>query len=192
MNWQALHDGLRAWVAARSGISVDDVVWAGEPEGLIGRPAAWLKIRQSSGAGSDEMRFERDDEGQPRVRITGNRSLTLSIRVRSRDASPNARPYALLERVRDALQLPSSQQAFAALGVGVVGALALVDLGEVRDHREETEAVLDLQLTAAADFTAGADDGEVIDTIERVGIGGSVTAGPSTIVIPDRQIPEEP
>ncbi len=180
MDWQSFADGMRRWFSQRSGITLDDVMWAGEPEGMHGYPCAYLDLlAHNMGTGTDEVRLVRQGAGQDAiVRLTGNRTFTLSCKVRTRDQTPLGRAFTVLERVRNALQLPSSQACFGRLGVGFVDSLALTELGRTFDKRQESEAVLDLKFTSALDSLSDVEqsgDGglaETIGTIESVIAGG--------------------
>ena len=190
MDWPALYEGMRAWFALRSGIVIDDVIWAGEPEGMRGDPSAYLKFLAHGGAGTtDEVVYDAQGTGlDALVGVRGDRTLTLSCRVQSREQSPTGRAFVALERVRNALQLPSSQDTFRALGVGLIGTAVLVDLGRVWDKREESHAVLDIRLTAAVDTLSDTDDAlqDTVGTIEHVIVSGTVN--PPAISIPPQLI----
>jgi hypothetical protein len=175
MDWLALADGLRAWFAARSGIPIDDIMWQGEPQGMSGRPAAWLSLTGIAAAGdTDEVRYVSQGEGKDAlVRLTGNRLITVSCRVETDDMSPLGRAHVILERVRDGLSLPSSQDMLGSLGLGLVGTLALVDLGRSYDNRARSVAAMDIRFTRTLDSTDDADESgeglvETVGTIEQV------------------------
>lgn len=184
MDWQAFETGMRQWFAYASAIQVDDVLWDGAPEGMTGYPRAYLGVLQNSrGVGTDEQRLESQGAGKDaRVHLTGNRRLTLRCRVQSRSALPDERALVYLERVRDAMALPSTEQAFARCGVSLVETAALVPLGRVSSKRKENEASLDILLNGALDR----DTSETVGTYERVRIAGSTVDG---IAIPPRTIP---
>lgn len=184
MDWQAFETRMRQWFAYASGITLDDVVWKGAPEGAIGRPCAYLStLGHATAAGTDEQRLVSQGAGKDaRVHLTGNRRLTLHCMVRSRSHLPDERALVYLERVRDAMALPSTELVFSQLGVGFIETAALVELGRTFDRRQESEASMDILLTAALDKATS----ETVGTIERVRIGGTVNA---TITIPQRTIP---
>jgi hypothetical protein len=185
MDWQAFEDGMRRWFSYVSAIALDDVVWSGRPVGMLGYPHAYLDALPtgSQGGGTDEQRLESQGSGQPaRVRLTGNRRLTLQCRVVSRSALPDERALVYLEHVRDAMALPSTQQVFERLGVGFIECAALVPLRRVSSKREQNEASMDILLNAALDKLTS----ETVGTIEHVRVGGTVN---ETIPIPPRVIP---
>jgi hypothetical protein len=186
MDARTFADGMRAWVALTSGIHVDDVCWRDEPLGMQGRPCAELSmLRNSSGGSTDEVRLLAQGAGKDAlVHMVGNRVLSLSILVRTRDQTPDGAARVYCERMRDALYWPSTQATFETLGVGLIEVSALVDMGRVFDRRRESGAALDLKLSAALDVMPS---GESLGTIERVSMGGAANGG--TITIPDRVIP---
>jgi len=199
MDWQAFSDGMRQFVAYRTGIQVDDVLWLNEPEGMVGRPCAYLSIlgdAQQAGW-PDEVRYESGGAGQDAtVRVVGNRAFTLSTRVITRDQTPFGRAFVLLERLRDALYWPSTAEYFSSLCVSLDSPGPLVELGRSFDFRRESEAALDLRLMYTFDTTCdcGADGAysETVGTIEHVIASGQVwppfNTDPSVINVPPRQI----
>lgn len=188
-DWAAAYAGVRALVARTTGIQETSILWAGEPEGMRDLPQADLSLRLLPGAGVDELRYTAAAvEGDILVEAVGNRSAVLSVRVRTRDQSPDGRAFWLLERLRNRLTLPSVQSAFGALGFAAVGVLAVVDLGPVRDHRQESEAVLDLAVSYSSSSAPTPADLERATTIRSVELGGAARNGGETITVPDRVI----
>lgn len=193
MDWQELQDGLKAWFVAQSGLDVRDVIWDDEPVGYTGIASATMRLRSHNTAGvTDEVRYEsQGPDEDATVAALGNRSMTLSIKVRTRDADPDTRPYAILERVRDRLELPSTQDALDALGIGLIGTAALVDVSPVRDRRREPTAVLDLRMSYTSDTseaTPAPTPADTIGTIEHVEIGGTVSADGVAVTVPEQTI----
>lgn len=187
MDWDALHNGLKAWFASVSGVDPNNVAWAGEVVGMHGYPFATLQLMaQGAEPGTDEVRFT--DQGADTdlaVEVVGNRRLTLSVRAYSRDQRPAYRAYALLERVRGRLYAPSTQDAFSAVGLGLRESAALVDVSRVYDGRQESVAALDL----AFNWVSSESDTHM-GTIESVIVGGTVDA-PEEITVPDQTLPQE-
>jgi hypothetical protein len=179
VNWQDFADGMRAWVARTSKIPIDDVVWTGEPEGMLGRPCARLNlIGANAPVSNDEVRLVSQGPGQDAaVRIVGNRAITLNVLVQTRDGTPWGRAFRYLERLRDALYLPSSQKLFGDLNIGLDGPGVLVDLQRFVDFRRESAASLDVRLLYAFDTMCECGEGltpETIGTIEHVRVAGTV------------------
>lgn len=194
MNWAQLQDGLKAWFAVASGINVADCFWDEEPEGFRPRPFALLRLNSHAGiGGTDEVQYESNGpDTDASVVALGNRTLTWSIRVRTRDATAGALPHAVLERVRSQLYMPSAEDAFAAAGCALVGSLVLMDVTRVYQQRREPEAVLDVRLAAVSDTSELAIE-ETIGTFEHARVGGTVTTeNGATIVSPDQTIPTIP
>jgi hypothetical protein len=183
MDWQVLHDGLRAWFSSVSGVPVESVTWAGDPIGMRSYPWVELElIGQGAEPGTDEVRYS--DQGPNAdldVEVVGNRRLTLNCKVHSRDQRAAYRAYALLERVRGRLYFPTTQAVLRSLGVGLRESAALVDLGRSHDNREESVASLDLLLNWAS-----SDSDAPVGTIEHVVVSGTVNG---TIDVPEQDIP---
>jgi hypothetical protein len=179
VNWQDFADGTRAWVASTSKIHIDDVVWTGEPEGMLGRPCARLNLLGANPpVSSDEVRLVSQGPGEDAaVRIVGNRAIILNVLVQTRDGTPWGRAFRYLERLRDALFLPSTQQLFSELRVALEGPGVLVDLQRFVDFRRESAASLDLRMNYAFDTMCECGEGltpETIGTIEHVRVAGTV------------------
>lgn len=194
MDWRSFADAMAAWVASNAQIDLGNVNWAGDPIGMLGRPCAELSItRNASGVGTDERRYESAGaDKDARLRLCGNRVLTLSIVVRARELMSDGGAYIYCERLRDALGLPSTELIFRSVGVSLIDVAALVNLGRAFQGRSESGAGIDLRLSGALDWltservptiervTVGAADGGSTTTIDRVTVsdadgGGSVT-----------------
>ncbi len=188
MDWGAAYAGLRAWFVAVSGIPATSVVWEGDAVGMRALPWASLRIfGQATEPHLDEVRYtDQGDDEDLLIEVVGNRRLTLSVRVQSRDQRPDERAFVVLERVRDRLLLPSSQEALSDLGFGLRESAALVDLGSARDRRQESVAALDIVLHYTVAETG---DDEVMGTIEHVGVGGTVSSGGTEITVADEVLP---
>jgi hypothetical protein len=192
IDWQTFADGMKRWFALRSGIPEDFVVWRGEAEGMMARPCAYLSVLVNARApGTDEVRLVPQGSGKDAlVNVVGNRVFTLSCKVITRDQTPTGRAYTVLELVDAALYLPSSQETFHNLGVGLIGTVALVDMDRVFDMRQESQAVLDIKLSAALDTSTEPRLAETQGTIEHVQVGGTAkTDDEEAISIPERVIP---
>lgn len=199
MDWQAFADGTREWIARATTIQIDDVIWKGEPLGMLGKPCAILNLNGSTGLGlsdialgNDEIRLVSQGPGADAiVQIVGNRAITLNIIVQTRDGTPWGRAFRYIERIRDSLFLPSTQALFDSLGIGLDGPGTPIDLQRIFDFRQESTASLDLRLLYAFDTLCdcGADTmfPETLNTIEHVRVAGTVY-GPDLISVPERQI----
>jgi hypothetical protein len=199
VDWGAFSDGMRTWIGKTAKISVDDVVWTGEPEGMLGYPRARLNLNGSTGLGisdialgNDEVRLVPQGPGEDAiVRIVGNRAVTLQILVQTRDGTPWGRAFRHIERIRDALFLPSTMQLFSDLGIGLDGPGVPIDLLRLFDFRKESSASLELRLLYSFDTLCECDADtmtpETIGTIEHVRVAGTVYT-PAVVQVPERQI----
>jgi len=186
MDWRTFTDGMRAWVAQQAGIGFDDVFMGQDPVGFVGPVRAELRVtRNGSATGTDEARAElqSDPDKDARVRVTGNRVLTLSIQIRTRgELAADGGAYQYAEQLRTALALPSTHDTFKSLGVGFIDVAALTDLGRVFDSREEAGALLDIRLSGAVDWLSP----ETMARIETVRVQGTING---TIASAERTIP---
>lgn len=186
MDWQRFADELQAWVARTAQIPCSDVVWTGEPLGMVKRPCAFLNLLGSAGQGisglalnADEIRYiPQGPDQDAQVRVVGNRAVTLNVLVHTRDGTPWGRAFRYLERLRNALFFPSTLKLFSDIGISLDGPGVLVDLNRLWDLRKESSASLDLKLLYTFDThcDCGADGmvPETIGTIEHVRYAGTV------------------
>lgn len=202
MDWKAFADGVAGWISVTTHIQRDDIYWEGEPLGMLGYPRARLNLNGSNGLGisdialgSDEVRYVDNGDGTASVRVVGNRAITLQILVQTRDGTPWGRAFRYLERVRDSLFYPATQELFSALGIGLDGPGILVDIDRVFDFRKESTGSMELRLLYAYDTMCECGDDfpvPTIGTIEHVRVRGHVgtpfNRDTVLIEIPEHQI----
>jgi hypothetical protein len=175
MDWQAAEDGLKAWVVAMTGVAEHLVAWDSAPVERRLFPQFDLRLfdhRARDGTSADIIYPEPGPDGKLYPIAVAQRACSWSITCTTRDQSANGKAYVPLDALAVLLELPYSVDYFGALG------LAILDLGRVipnadrpRDHRDESEAVLTLQLgyVTSAQLPAAA---EGLDIIEHAEIGG--------------------
>lgn len=196
MDWQAAEDGLKAWVVAMTATPEHLVAWDSDAVGMRTYPKIDLRFfdhRARDGMAPEIIYPPIDDAGQIQPVVVAQRACSWSITVTTRDQRANGKAYVMLDALAVMLELPYSYQVFGALG------LAILDIGRVipnadrpRDHRDESEAVLTLQMGYVTTATApeGVDDG--IDIIEHVEIGGTALDVETPIVIEPEITPPLP
>jgi hypothetical protein len=189
MTWQETCDGLKAWFATLSGIAPKDIAWAGAAVGMRSALTADLSLISHASVQGDELVFAEGAGDNLAAEARGNRQRTLSCRVRSRDQRPDGKALVYCERVRDRLDLPSSQLLLEQLGIGLQGVGTVVDLSHQFDNREESASVIDLILNFAASEIA-ADSG--IGPIEHVEVSGTVHDEATEITVPETTVPPTP
>lgn len=188
-DWQALQDGLRAIVAANSGIEAHNIAWDGEPETMRSYPMAMLELVNSArDRSSDETRYELDADGRLVPYVVGNRTITLRVTVKSRDQRGPTKAYVIAERLRTRLELPKAQRDIEALGVALRDSIATQDLSAVSQSREESIAQLTLTLGYVVEER---DEDNPEDRIEHVNVSGEVAeaAEGDVITIPEQTMP---
>lgn len=216
MDWQALQDGLKAWIAQATGVAAVTVMWEGEAEGHRGYPQLNLALIEQDGEGMDELRLEptaeeveqllANDTSAPLTDdatgsnllyalpslvpvVIGQRRMQLVITYKSRDARPLHRAYAVLEAVRTQIELPATQDGFDALGITVRDARVTRRATESSEMRDLSVAALTLDLAYVHELR---DEAHTITPVERVALGGTVQAGTTSIVVPDITLPPNP
>jgi hypothetical protein len=195
MDWQAVEDGLLAWVVAMTDTPQPQVAW--DSAAVAMRRFPQIDLRLSDHRARDGMAPElvyplAADDGQLHPVAVAQRACSWSITVTTRDQRANGKAYVMLDALAVMLELPYSLEHFGSLG------LAVLDPGRVipntdlpRDHRDESQAVLTLQLgyvtaVSAPEGTAG------VDIIERAEIGGTAIHVNVPIVIEPEIMPEAP
>ena len=165
---------LKAWV---EGVLAVPVYWYGEQFSWTGKTRVRLKLSGMRGRGVDQVTFEQQT-GEPAgadmsPRITGPREMTLNILVESRDHTATGRAAYYLERLRTSLQLPRVKAAFTAAGLAFASAGGVLDLDQVVQNRQESQASLDILLNASVDVTYT--DSEDADSyVETFGIAAAL------------------
>lgn len=194
-DWQAVEDGLKAWVVAMTATPAELVAWDMEPVGFRKYPQIDLRLfdhRARDGMSPELVYPEPSDPAdalQPMV--VAQRACSWSITVTTRDQRANYKAYVMLDALDLMLDLPYTLERFGALG------LAVLDMGRVitrsdppSEHRDLSQAVLTLQLgyVATASAPVGVPEAAV-EVIEHVEVGGTAIDVTVPIVIPPEIIP---
>jgi hypothetical protein len=194
MDWQAAEDGLKAWVAAMTGVPAHLIAWDSQPVGQRAYPQFDLRLfdhRARDGMTPEVIYPEPDDAQQMHPIAVAQRACSWSITCTTRDQRANSKAYVALDALAVMLELPYSVDRFGALG------LAILDIGRVipnsdvpSDHRDLSQAVLTLQLGYVTSVTVpDAVEGAAVDVIEHTEIGGTVIDVDQPIVIAPEIIP---
>jgi hypothetical protein len=174
MNLAAYRTALAAWVEAQAGISVQ---WRDAAGGWQGKTRARLHLLNSTGVGTDEVRYEQDTDLAPGVDFVptfcGVRQITLQILVTSRDQNMPAAYY--LEKLRTSTGKQSVRALLSAAGLAVSSVEGVVDLTSVVDDRVESQASLDVHLNAVDNET---DSTEATSYVEKVGVAAVAPGDP--------------
>lgn len=182
MDWQQLQDGLRAWASSATGIAGPTIVWSGEAEGHRAYPHLNLALVRQDSEGMDELRYEHTeplDPMSPMVPVmVGQRRAQLVITYKSRDARPLERAYAVLEGIRNQLELPATQEGFDALDITVRDASVTESIPGSSEQRDLSVAVLTIDL---AYVETRRDDAHPTQTVKSVALDGSTDTGAETI-----------
>lgn len=194
MDWEAAEAGLKALVVALTGAAEHLVAWDMAAVGLRFYPKFDLRFfdhRARDGMAAEVIYPEPAEDGQVHPIVEAQRACSWSITCTTRDQRGNGKAYVALDALAVLLELPYAVEKISALG------LSLLDMGRVipntdrpRDHREESEATLTLQLGYVLCLSApeGIEDaGE--DVIEHVEVGGTALDVTNPIVIEPEIIP---
>jgi hypothetical protein len=195
MDWQAVEDGLKAWVVAMTATAPHLVVWDSSAVGMRAWPQIDLRLsdhRARDGMAPELVYPPLDDAGQLQPVAVAQRACSWSITVTTRDQRANGKAYVILDALAVMLELPYTAEYIGALG------LAVLDPGRVipntdlpRDHRDESQAVLTLQLgyVTTVSVPPGVAGIDIIEHVETAGIAVDVT---TPIVIPPEITPPLP
>ena len=194
MDWQAVEDGLHAWVVAMTGVAPHLVAWDRAPVGQRLYPQFDLRLfdhRSRNGMSAEVLYPEPGPDGRIHPVVTAERACSWSITCTTRDQRANGKAYVALDALAVMLELPYSIDVLGNLG------LAILDLGRVipnsdlpRDHRDESQATLTLEVGYVTSVSApdGVADAAV-DTIEHAEVGGTAIDVINPIVIEPKIIP---
>jgi hypothetical protein len=188
MDWQAIEDGLLAWVAMMTGTAADLIAWDRAAVGMRRYPQIDLRLfdHRARDGTTPEVTWPEpsDPEGQLFPTVQAERACSWSITVTTRDQRANAKAYVMLDALAVLLEHPYTLQGFSTLGIAVLDSGRVIPNSDLpTEHRDLSQAVLTLQLGYVTEATvpAGVPDAG-IDIIERAEVGG--TAVDVTIPIP--------
>lgn len=196
MDWQAVEDGLLAWVAAMTGVPKDLCAWDREPVGFRKYPQVDLRLfdhRARDGMTPEVIYPDPDDPDAPiQPVVVAQRACSWSITVTTRDQRANYKAYVILDTLAALLELAPA----SALG------LTFTDLGRVivssdppSEHRDLSQAVLTLQLgyVLTASVPAGIPGLDAtVEPIEHVEVGGTAINVTEPIVLEPTIVPPLP
>jgi len=196
MDWQALEDGLKGWVVAMTVTPAHLVAWDSAAVGMRTFPQIDLRLfdhRARDGMSPQVCYPDPDVDGEVHPVVSAQRACSWSITVTTRDQRAPGKAYVMLDALAVMLDLPSSYELFTALGISVL------DIGRVipntdlpRDHRDESQAVLTLQLGYVTTVTAPEGVEDDVGVIEHVEIGGTAIDVETPIVIEPEITPPLP
>lgn len=122
---------------------------------------ASVKFLSTVSLGIDELRTAENalDDTLLDPTVTGHRVMTVSCQVKSIKANAPSHAFALAERLRTRLRMPSTISAFKAAGMSLVDATSVIDLSyEDENGRQIGLCGFDVRLNVAAaetDSTVG-------------------------------------
>jgi hypothetical protein len=186
MDWDAAQDGIARWLAGASGFASAQIAWRGEPVAHRAYPMMDLQLvqHQAERGFDDELLYVPDADGRLIATLVGNRTVSLTISVITRNHQGDAKAYAVLDRLRTLLFSPSALELFEALelttrDVGVTQPMQLTE-----DMRDMSAASMTVAL---AYVVSEVDANPPIDPIESVVLGGDVEPGVGQIA--DHEVP---
>ena len=173
MNIAIYKTAIKSWVETQSGLTAQ---WRDERGGWQAKTRARLHLHTTQAVGVDHIRWEQDtdlDPGEDFVpTFSGNREITLSIFVESRDQSGSNVASYYLEKLRTSLRKESVKSTLRTAGLAFSTAEAVVDLTSWVDDRIESKASLDVHFNAVVNET----DTDAVDSfVETVEIAAEMT-----------------
>lgn len=194
MDWQAVEDGLRAWVIAATGVAPHLVCWDRAPVPQRFYPQYDLRLfdhRARDGMTPEVLYPEPGDDGRVYPEVVAERACSWSITCTTRDQRANGKAYVSLDALAVLLEAPYSVAQLGALGLAIIDLGRVIPNSDVPDaHRDLSQATLTLQLgyVTTVSMPAGV-PGAALDTIEHVEVGGEAIDVNVPIVIPPEIIP---
>lgn len=194
MDWQAVEDGLRAWVIAATGVAAHLVAWDRAPVGLRFYPQYDLRLfdhRARDGMTPAVVYPEADGGEQLQPMVVAERACSWSITCTTRDQRANGKAYVSLDELAVLLEAPYSVERLGALGLVVLDLGRVIPNSDVPDaHRDLSQATLTLQLgyVTTVSLPDGV-EGALLETIEHVEVGGEAIDVVIPVDIPPEIIP---
>jgi hypothetical protein len=190
VDWQAAETGLRGWVLEMSGIDPSLVAWDREPWGYRVYPQVDLRLgdhRGRDGITPEIVYPPPDVNGWVKPSVVGQRLVTWSITVTTRDQHADTKAYVVLDQLAMLMQLPYSQDLFAELGLALIGSdQAIVSLYPPSEHRDLSQASLrtDFGYVLCVTAPAGTLPDSATTIIEHAEVGGVVVNITEPIIVP--------
>lgn len=168
VNAEAYRDGVISWVNTQlAGEVTAQMVY--EQGQWQGKARARLNFPTIAPVGNDALRWEQDEELDPGEdfipTVVGNRQVTLSILMQTRDQRPTKSATYFLEKLRTSLKKPSVRAALYAAGLAHATTSGIVPLDRVVDDRWESQASMDVIFNAVAIETDTAEQNSYMDTV---------------------------
>lgn len=158
-----------AWIEGQ--LTADSVTaqFRHQQGGWQGKARARLQFISSRDLGTDELRWA-TDVGEPAgsdhiPTVNGNRLLTLSILMQTRDQRHDKTARYYLEQLRTSLRKPSVKTALYAAGLAYATSETIQNLDRWVDDRWESQAQMDIHFNAVAIDRDTAEGASYVDTV---------------------------
>ena len=169
MSWIPWQVGIRAWVAAASGLGLSRVAWAGQAMPRPAKPFIALRVKSLSRGGHDWVAVDDTDEDAIVYLARGTRAMILQMTAFSDDAVGAAQSVAILDRVLGGATLPTASAALMAAGVGIGEWLPIQMIdGLVNFTAFEARAQVDVLLHLVTEVSETANYIETVEITDRI------------------------
>lgn len=189
MDWQALEDGLKAWVVAMTGVPAHLVAWDSAPVGQRTYPQFDLRLfdhRARDGMAPEVVWPDAD----PTPTVVAQRACSWSITCTTRDQRAPGKAYVWLDALAVLLDAPYTTQYFDELGIALLDGGRVIPNHDLPDaHRELSVATLTLQVGYVTEVSVPEGVAGAGDTIEHAEVGGTAYDVTLPIVIEPEIIP---
>jgi len=173
MNIATYKTAIKTWVEAQSGITAQ---WRDEAGGWQSKTRARLHLHGTKAKGTDWVSYTQDTDLDPGVdyipTFKGNREITLSIFVESRNQAGSNVAIWYLEKLRTSLRKDSVKALLKTAGLAYSTVETPQDLSQWVDDRIESKASMDIHFNAVVNEI---DADEADSFVETAGIAATLT-----------------
>lgn len=191
MNLATLKPLLVTWVSTQLGVDSTVVVWQNAPRPQSVGVLVTLSIVSTTGIGIDETRWDFTSDPAPALNATATTqrlwTMRLQVSVESFDQTPGNGALEVAQGLRDAWRAPSSVDFLAAQNIAVRDVKEAIQRDYPVQGRWISRAITEVRINAASAYT---DTRGATNTLEHVGIVGTVTDESGTPYPPSLQVNE--
>lgn len=155
---------LRAWIGQRCAAAT---LWSDQPQPFLPDDYVQLTVLDVVRRGQDGVRYELDQQtGKLIPTVIGQREFVLRIEARAWSQELSQTAEAILLPLELALRLPSTEQLFNDLNIGLMTSGPVRQADIVVDERVQSRAVMDIRFATTIQLTDTNDAQDYIASVE--------------------------
>lgn len=163
LDWSTARTNLIAWAGADYGLGTIDAVWrdTAADSAWFGRVRAVLDLVSLNTIGTDEVTYTNAAApvagGELDVTVTGQRTITLEVRIEAQDQRAGYDAIAFMEKLRSSFRLPSVNSSLSEAGLSFNSILAEFERDDIYQQRRHSFVQMDVLMNAASELADSAE-----------------------------------